>query len=92
MKKADVVHNHGVWLAANYYARKAAVKAGKPLVISPRGMLEEWSLGQSKLRKSVVWHLVEDLIWIEQQIDKKEKGMSSRGAVIHKLIDQAKGV
>ena len=57
--KADVVHNHGVWLAANYYARKAAVKAGKPLVVSPRGMLEEWSLGQSKLRKSVVWQLFE---------------------------------
>jgi glycosyltransferase involved in cell wall biosynthesis len=58
-EKADVVHNHGVWLAANYYARRAAVKAGKPLVISPRGMLEGWSLGRSIVRKTVAWQLFE---------------------------------
>mgnify|MGYP003337651786 CR=1 FL=1 len=57
--KADVIHNHGVWLAANYYARRAAVKAGKPLVISPRGMLEGWSLGRAKIKKGVAWHLFE---------------------------------
>ena len=58
-EKADVVHNHGIWLAANYYARRAAVKAGKPLVIAPRGMLEDWSLGRSKMRKRVAWMLFE---------------------------------
>ena len=58
-RKADVVHNHGVWLAANYYARKAANKAGKPLVISTRGMVEDWSLGRSKMRKRVAWMLFE---------------------------------
>jgi len=57
--KTDVIHNHGVWLAANYYARRAAVKAGKPLVSSPRGMLEEWSLGRAKLKKGVAWWLFE---------------------------------
>jgi glycosyltransferase involved in cell wall biosynthesis len=58
-EKADVVHNHGLWLAANYYARRAAGKAGKPLVISLRGMLEDWSLGRSKMRKRVAWMLFE---------------------------------
>jgi len=58
-RKADVVHNHGVWLAANYYARRAAVKAGKPLVISPRGMLEGWSLGRARIKKGVAWLLFE---------------------------------
>ena len=58
-RKADVVHNHGLWLAANYYARRAANKAGKPLVISTRGMLEGWSLGRSKMRKRVAWVLFE---------------------------------
>jgi glycosyltransferase involved in cell wall biosynthesis len=57
--KADLVHNHGVWLAANYYARRAAVKAGKPLVISPRGMLEDWSLRRAVVRKFVAWQLFE---------------------------------
>jgi glycosyltransferase involved in cell wall biosynthesis len=57
--KADVVHNHGLWMWPNAYAREAAVAAGKPLVISPRGMLEAWSLGRSKLRKAVAWRLFE---------------------------------
>lgn len=58
-KKADIVHNHGLWMWPNAYAREAAVAGGKPLVISPRGMLEVWSLGRSKLRKAVAWRLFE---------------------------------
>jgi glycosyltransferase involved in cell wall biosynthesis len=57
--KADVVHNHGLWMWPNAYAREAAVAAGKPLIISPRGMLEAWSLNRSKLRKAVAWRLFE---------------------------------
>jgi glycosyltransferase involved in cell wall biosynthesis len=57
--KADIVHNHGLWMWPNAYARKAAVAAGKPLMISPRGMLEAWSLNRSKLRKAVAWWLFE---------------------------------
>lgn len=56
---ADIVHNHGLWMWPNAYARQAAVEAGKPLVISPRGMLEAWSLNRSKLRKAVAWRLFE---------------------------------
>jgi glycosyltransferase involved in cell wall biosynthesis len=58
-RKADVVHNHGLWLAANYYARCASNKAGKPLVISTRGMVEGWSLRRAVIRKFVAWHLFE---------------------------------
>jgi glycosyltransferase involved in cell wall biosynthesis len=57
--KADIVHNHGLWMWPNAYAREAAVAAGNPLIISPRGMLEAWSLGRSKLRKAVAWRLFE---------------------------------
>ena len=58
-RNADIVHNHGLWMWPNAYAREAAVAAGKPLVISPRGMLEPWSLNRSKLRKAVAWWLFE---------------------------------
>lgn len=58
-KTTDVVHNHGLWMWPNAYAREAAVAAGKPLGISPRGMLDSWSLGRSKLRKAVAWRLFE---------------------------------
>lgn len=56
---AGVVHNHGLWMFPNLYARQAAVAAAIPLVISPRGMLDEWSLGRSRVRKSIAWHLYE---------------------------------
>ena len=58
-RRADIVHNHGLWMWPNAYAREAAEAAGKPLVISPRGMLEAWSLNRSKLRKAVAWRLFE---------------------------------
>jgi len=59
VKNADIVHNHGLWMWPNAYAREAAAAAGKPLVISPRGMMESWSLNRSKLRKAVAWRLFE---------------------------------
>lgn len=55
----DIIHNHGVWMLPNLYARQAATGANIPLVISPRGMLEGWSLKRSRLRKSIAWHLFE---------------------------------
>jgi len=55
----SVVHNHGLWMFPNFYARQAAIAAGVPLVISPRGMLEEWALGRSRYRKMMAWYLYE---------------------------------
>lgn len=56
---ADVVHNHGLWMFPNYYARRAASMSRVPLVVSPRGMLDEWSLQRSRVRKFVAWQLFE---------------------------------
>jgi glycosyltransferase involved in cell wall biosynthesis len=58
-RAADVVHNHGLWMWPNAYAREAAVAAQRPLVISPRGMLEPWALGRSRFKKAVAWWLFE---------------------------------
>lgn len=56
---ADVVHNHGLWMFPNLYARRAARAAAVPLVISPRGMLDDWSLRRSRARKFAAWNLFE---------------------------------
>lgn len=56
---ADVVHNHGLWMWPNAYARQAAVASRRPLVTSPRGMLEPWALGRSRLKKAAAWWLFE---------------------------------
>jgi glycosyltransferase involved in cell wall biosynthesis len=58
-RKANIVHNHGLWMFPNLYARRAAISSGIPLVISPRGMLEDWSLGRSRIKKFVAWNLFE---------------------------------
>lgn len=47
----DVVHVHALWQLPCVYGRRAALRHEKPLVISPRGMLEPWSLRQSALLK-----------------------------------------
>jgi glycosyltransferase involved in cell wall biosynthesis len=50
-----LVHNHGLWMFPNRDARRAAVAARKPLVCSPRGMLEAWSLQRSIWSKRLAW-------------------------------------
>ncbi|MCC6212370.1 MAG: glycosyltransferase [Burkholderiales bacterium] len=56
---AHAVHNHGLWMFPNFHARRAAERAGVPLVISPRGMLDPWSLGRGVLKKGIAWHAFE---------------------------------
>jgi glycosyltransferase involved in cell wall biosynthesis len=55
----DLIHNHGLWMFPNLYARQAAKRCSIPLVISPRGMLEAWALRRSRWRKRAVWHTFE---------------------------------
>lgn len=58
--RADLVHDHGLWMFTNLYARRSAQAARLPLVISPRGMLEAWSLGRSRARKWMAWRLYQE--------------------------------
>ncbi|MBH8555312.1 glycosyltransferase [Nostocaceae cyanobacterium CENA357] len=55
----DLIHNHGLWMFPNLYARQAAVNNNLPLIISPRGMLESWSLRNSWFKKLPAWYLYE---------------------------------
>jgi len=55
----DLIHNHGIWMFPNLYARQAATRYNLPLLISPRGMLEPWSLRNSWFKKLPAWFLYE---------------------------------
>jgi glycosyltransferase involved in cell wall biosynthesis len=63
-KSADVIHVHGVWRPFTLAASLAASQSGCKLVISPRGMLDPWSLRQKRLKKwlalQLVWRRVLD--------------------------------
>lgn len=52
---ANVFHTHGLWRFANVYPAAAARRAGKPLVLSPRGMLAPSALDFSALSKRLFW-------------------------------------
>ncbi|GAA6621367.1 glycosyltransferase [Scytonema sp. NUACC26] len=56
----DIIHSHGLWMFPNLYARQAAVSDRLPLLISPRGMLEAWSLRNSWFKKLPAWFLYEN--------------------------------
>lgn len=52
-KDIDIFHTHGIWGLPMHQAAMCARKYDKPYIISIRGMLEPWSLGQSKLKKKL---------------------------------------
>jgi len=61
--EGDVVHIHSVWEEPQHLAARAAIKQGKPYIITPHGMLDPWSLAQKKWRKRLymAWRLRRDL-------------------------------
>ncbi|NNF44846.1 MAG: glycosyltransferase [Phycisphaerales bacterium] len=48
---ADVLHLHGMWTPDNIELAAAARRAGVPYVISVHGMLDDWCMATSRLRK-----------------------------------------
>lgn len=59
-QQADIVHSHALWMVPGIYARRAAERSERPLVISPRGMLDPWSLQRSRVTKRIAAWLFED--------------------------------
>ena len=57
--RADVVHDHGLWLLPNVYAGREAGRARRPLIVAPRGMLSETALSFSRLKKRLFWHVLQ---------------------------------
>jgi hypothetical protein len=57
--KADVIHNHGLWLISNVVAGRAALLARKPFIVAPRGMLAPAALAFSRTKKCILWALLQ---------------------------------
>lgn len=63
VRRADVIHNHSLWMLPNHYASDAARRANKPVVITTHGALEPWALEHSGWKKRFVgkWFQWRDL-------------------------------
>lgn len=55
----DVVHTNGLWSWASVAAASWARRTQRALIVSPHGMLDEWALEHSRLRKRVALILFE---------------------------------
>ncbi len=49
----DVVHSHGLWAPLNHLACSEAKRRNVKLVVQTHGMLDQWALAQSRLKKMV---------------------------------------
>ena len=52
-----ILHDHGLWLSTNRAAAGAARQWEITRVVSPRGMLTNWSLRNGRLKKKIAWRL-----------------------------------
>jgi glycosyltransferase involved in cell wall biosynthesis len=59
VERADLVHVHGLWTLPGWTAARRARRAGVPVVISPRGMLDAGSVRRRAWRKRLAYGLVE---------------------------------
>lgn len=50
----ELIHVHGLWLDSQWAAMHHQEKNGIPVVVSPRGMLDPWAIGNSSWKKRVV--------------------------------------
>lgn len=57
--QADVLHIHGLWMMPNVYPAQIAREQGRPLVLSPRGMLGTDALRFSYSVKMLFWALAQ---------------------------------
>jgi glycosyltransferase involved in cell wall biosynthesis len=54
----DCLHHHSLWLRTLHYANCAGLATGAPLIISPRGMMADWSWQHHHWRKWLAGRLV----------------------------------
>jgi len=57
--RADVVHVHGLWNMTSWAGGASARAAGKPYVVSPRGMLQPEAMRRHEALKTVAYWAVE---------------------------------
>ena len=59
-KSLKIFHDHGVWLPFNNTISQICKELKIPLIISPRGMLEPWSINYKFTKKKLAWYLYQN--------------------------------
>lgn len=56
-RSATIIHDHGLWLSTNRAVVRVSRQFSIPRIVSPRGMLSDWSLRHGRLKKKIAWRL-----------------------------------
>jgi glycosyltransferase involved in cell wall biosynthesis len=51
--RLDLLHLHGIWMYPSQAASSWAARSGKPLLISPHGMLDPWITARGRWKKAL---------------------------------------
>lgn len=99
VRNADVLHVHMLYRYHALASRRACIRHGVPLVLSPHGALDSYQRQQHRLRKLVYHRLVEDgniraasVIQYnseQERAEVDEMGFGIRGVVIPNGLDAA---
>lgn len=60
--KADIIDIQGLWTYHNIAGVRAARQLNVPYIVTPRGMLDSWSLGEKQLKKNLALALYQKKI------------------------------
>jgi glycosyltransferase involved in cell wall biosynthesis len=52
-----IVHDHAVWLATNHAVARFCNQNNIQRIVSPRGMLGQWAMGNGRWKKRLAWAL-----------------------------------
>ncbi|MGQ7848834.1 glycosyltransferase [Granulosicoccus sp. 3-233] len=58
----DILHVHGLWQHQSFVAYQWSRITGRPLVVSPRGMLDQWAVNNSSFKKKIALKLFQDRV------------------------------
>lgn len=61
--QSDLIHSHGMWVMPSVYPGWVANKIDIPLIVSPRGSLSNWAMGNGSPMKRLFWPLVQRPAW-----------------------------
>ena len=57
LQQPDLIHQHGIWMGDQWASLRWQKKTGRPVVVSPHGMLDPWAVENAAWKKKLVGKL-----------------------------------
>jgi glycosyltransferase involved in cell wall biosynthesis len=83
-ESADIVHLHGLWSYGSIAVQLWSWRSGKPVVVSPHGMVDGWALRHQAVKKTVAgavyeWRTLRNAAWIHALNESETNSLQKLG-------------